>query len=80
MTLIAAVVLGLALDCFLGFTRRALVAFGVVWLAVLRFQSVVVLDENDEVIYWVLQVAIFALGAGLIWLSARARAWRARTA
>jgi hypothetical protein len=81
MTLIAAIVAGLACGYALGFRPRALAVFLLGWIAVLAVQTWAVLDPKDVPPqaweYVPVQVVILALGVAMIWIGAKIRARRA---
>ena len=78
MTLIAAVLGGLVCGYMMGFRVKSLAVFLSFWLVVLIVQTTVVLDREDVPPdaweYVPVQVVILALGIGLIWVAAKARA------
>lgn len=80
MTLLAAVVGGLACGSMLGWRWRTIGLWLAVWAAMLVVQTLVVV-EGDHVTdwsYWPVQAAILLVGLGLIWLGAMVRRWRTR--
>jgi hypothetical protein len=81
MTLAASILLGFPLGLWLMFRRRTQVIFGVVWLAILGFQTWDLafdpgaLNRGGETkwYYWAGQPVIFAVGVTLMWVGSRAR-------
>ena len=77
MTLITAIVAGLACGYFLGFAQKGFLVFTGIWLLVLLFQSFVALDKEDvppEAWEYVpVQIVIFAIGTLMLRLGAYAR-------
>ncbi len=77
MTLITAIVLGLASGWLFGFTNRALVVFLPIWLVVLVLQTVFVLERErippEDWGYVPVQFVILAIAALMIWLGAKLR-------
>lgn len=77
MTLITAIVLGLALGWIFGFTNRALVVFLPIWLVVLVLQTMFVVARArippKDWGYVPVQFAILAIAALMIWLGAKVR-------
>src|SRR5688572_18101560 len=78
MTLMTAIVGGLACGYFLGVRPSALAVFVAIWVVVLIFQTFVALDAADVPpeawSYVPVQVVILALGTGMIWVGMKARA------
>jgi len=84
MTLITAVIAGLACGYFLGLSRKAVAIFVVVWSVVLIVQTFFMLDKEDVPpeawSYIPVQIVILAIGAGLLWLGAKLRSRSSRMA
>jgi hypothetical protein len=82
MTLITALIGGLAVGSLLGLHRKAFVVWLAIWAVVLAVQTLFLVDPDnaDDPSYWPVQAAILVVGLGMIWLGAKLRARRSRTA
>lgn len=82
MTLATALIGGLLCGYFLGFGRRAVGIFLVIWVPVLLIQSFFLLPAGttDDPSYWPVQAAILAVAVLMVWLGAKVHAWRTRVA
>ena len=78
MTLATAIIAGLVCGYFFGWHQKAGLVFVPVWLAVLVFQTAVVLDDDvvppEDWAYVPVQLMIFLLGVAMIRLGAWFRA------
>jgi hypothetical protein len=82
MTLITAIIVGLACGYFLRLRPKAFIVFGAIWSVVLIFQTFVALDKEDVPpeawAYVPVQVVILGVGAAMLWLGAKLRSRSAR--
>ena len=82
MTLVTAIIGGLAFGWFFGFTKKTFVVFAPIWLAVLIFQTTVLLaDENippEDWVYVPVQVVIAGIAVLMVFAGAKLRARFAR--
>ncbi len=80
MTLITAVVAGLACGYFLGLRPKAFVVWLAVWAVVLVIQTIVLLKDGafqwSDWSYWPVQAVILVLAMVMIWSGAKLRARR----
>jgi hypothetical protein len=72
MTLITAIIGGLACGYIFGLRRQAFIVWLAVWAVVIPVQTLFLVDpENrDDVSYWPVQAAIVVIAAVMIWLGA----------
>ena len=78
MTLITAVLGGLVVGWFFGFTKTALFVLAPVWLVVIVFQTAFVLEDErtppEDWAYVPVQIAIVAIAFLMVWIGSRLRA------
>jgi hypothetical protein len=77
MTLITAIIVGLACGYFLGLRPKGFIVFGAIWSVMLMFQTFVALDKEDippeAWAYVPVQIVILGVGAAMLWLGTRLR-------
>ena len=76
MTLITAIIGGLACGYIFGLRRQAFIVWLAVWAVVLPIQTLFLVDPDnrDDWSYWPVQAVILVVAVAMVWLGSRLRA------
>jgi hypothetical protein len=82
MTLVTAIIVGLACGYFIGLRAKGFLVFVAVWATVLVIQTLWVVPKEDttDVLYWPFQAGIFIIGVVMVWLGSKVQVRRNRSA